>query len=182
MFDDLNGSNTNGIRIRSVLESGWTFGKDASNVLDAGRKVPWPDTEYDHIIIRKSDMVSFFKGLGNFRYTEAYAVLVLEVDTSLPQIYLWLMMGGNGTTTYQIASQATGGTIWRDVLVGNGETQQVRRVLTPQPFFRTGRTENGVVVVYLAALVVIIIVLNFPIFEGLGRLVRRRPRGSSVTP
>ena len=176
MFDDLNGSNTNGIRIRSVLESGWTLGKDASNVLDAGRKVPWPDTEYDHIIIRKGDMVSFFKGLRNFRYTEAYAVLVLEVDTSLPQIYLWLMMGGNGTTTYQIASQATGGTIWRDVLVGNGETQQVRRVLTPQPFFRTGRTENSVVVVWLAALVIIIIVLNFPIFEGLGRLVRRRAR------
>jgi len=174
MFDDLNGTNANGIRIRAVVDSGWTIGKDVDDVLNAGRKMPWPDTEYDHIIIRKGDMVAFFKGLRDFHYTEAYAVLVLDVDTSLPQIYLWLMMGGNGTTTYEIVSQANGGTIWRDVLVGNGETQQVRRVLTPQPFFRTGRTENVVVVSWLAIVLVLIVVLNFPVFEALSRIVRRR--------
>jgi hypothetical protein len=174
MFDDLNGTNKNGIRISSVVESGWAIGRDVDDVLNVGKKLPWPDTDYDHIITRKGDMIAFFKGLRDFHYTEAYAVLVLDVDTALPQIYLWLMMGGNGTTTYEIVSQATGGTIWRDVLVGNGETQQVRRVLTPQPFFRTGRTENVVVVAWLGIALVLIIVLNFPVFEALHRIVRRK--------
>jgi hypothetical protein len=174
MFDDLNGTNTNGLRIRTVVESGWLLGKDEKCVLDAGRKMLWPDTEYNRVITRKGDMVAFFKGLRDFHYTEAYAILVLDVDLSLPQIYVWLMIGGNGTTTFEIASQATGGTIWRDVLVGNGETQQVRRVLTPQPFFRTGRTENVVVVVWLVIALILIIVLNFPIFGALRHLMRKR--------
>lgn len=175
MFDDLNGTNTNGLKIRAVVGSAWVLGKNEDDVLDAGRKIPWPDTEYDRIITRKGDMVAFFKGLSDFHYTEAYAILVLDIDISLPQIYVWLMVGGNGITTFEIVSQATGGTIWRDVLVGNGETQQVKRVLTPQPFFRTGRTENVVVVAWLAIALILIIVLNFPIFEALHRLRRKRP-------
>jgi len=176
MFDDLNGTNTNGIRITSVVEDGWLQGKDVDTVIDAGQKIPWPDTEYNHIITRHGDMVMFFKGVGDFHYTEAYAVLVLSIDVSMPQIYVWLMVGGNGTTTFQIVSEATGGTIWQDVLVGNGETQQVRRVLTPQPFFRTGRTENGVVILFLSLALVTIIVLNFPIFEAVRRQIKRRHR------
>jgi len=173
MFDDLNGTNTNGIRIKSVLSSGWLLGKDENDVLDAGRKVAWPDQEYNSIITRHGDMVSFFKGIRNFHYTEAYADLILEVDSSLPQIYVWLMTGGNGTTTFDIVSKTTGGTIWRDVVVGTGETQQVRRVMTPQPFFRAGRAESSVVVAWLSAVIVIIIVLNFPLLEALNRYVRR---------
>jgi hypothetical protein len=176
MFDDLNGTNTNGLRIRSVVALGWSLGKDDNDILDAARKASWVDTEYDRLITRKGDMVSFFKGLGDFHYTEAYAVLVLEIDVSLPQIYVWLMTGGNGTTTFEIVSQATGGTIWRDVIVGNGETQQVKRVMTPQPFFRTGRSENGVVIAWLSIVLVVIVVLNFPVFEALRRIrPKRRP-------
>lgn len=174
MFDDLNGTNTNGIRIRTVVGYGWTLGKDDDDVLYAGRKISWPDTDYSGIITRKGDMVTFFKGLQDFHYTEAYAILVLDVDVSLPQIYVWLMMGGNGTTTFQIVSQASGGTIWQDVLVSSGETQQVKRVLTPQGFFRTGRTENVVVIAWLGVVLLVIVILNFPIFEALRRIRRRR--------
>ncbi len=174
MFDDLNGTNTNGMRIKSVLSTGWIVGKEENDVLDAGRKIAWPDTEYNSIITRHGDMVYFFKGIRNFHYTEAYADLVLEVDSSLPQIYVWLMTGGNGTTTFDIVSKTTGGTIWRDVIVGTGETQQVRRVMTPQPFFRTGRAESSVVVAWLSAVIIIIVVLNFPFLEALGRRVHRR--------
>lgn len=174
MFDDLNGTNTNGMRIKSVLSTGWIVGKEENDVLDAGRKIAWPDTEYNSIITRHGDMVYFFKGIRNFHYTEAYADLVLEVDSSLPQIYVWLMTGGNGTTTFDIVSKTTGGTIWRDVIVGTGETQQVRRVMTPQPFFRTGRAESSVVVAWLSAVIIIIVVLNFPFLEALGCRVHRR--------
>src|SRR5208283_199536 len=55
MFDDLNGTNTNGIRIVSVVDSGWLIGNGENDVLDVGRKIPWPDTEYEHIITRKGD-------------------------------------------------------------------------------------------------------------------------------
>jgi hypothetical protein len=180
LFDDLNGTNTNGIRIKTVSDSGWLVGKDADDVLDAGRKIPWPDTEYDQIVIRKGDMVTFFKGLRDFHYTEAYADLILEIDTSLPQIYVWLMTGGNGTTTFDIVSKATGGTIWRDVVVGTGETMQVRRVMTPQPFFRAGRAESAVVVAWLSVVIVTIIFLNFPIVELVARRVRRWRKTNSA--
>jgi hypothetical protein len=174
MFDDLNGTNTNGIRIKSVLDTGWLVGNEENDVLDAGRKIAWPDTDYNTTIIRHGDMVSFFKGIRNFHYTELYADLVLEVDSSLPQIYVWLMSGGNGTTTFDIVSQTTSGTIWRDVIVGTGETQQVRRVMTPQPFFHAGRAESTVVVAWLSAVIVIIVFLNFPLLEALNRRVRGR--------
>ena len=72
MFDDLNGTNTNGLRIHSVVSSGWTTGKEENDVLNVGRKITFPDTDYNRIVTRKGDMVSFFKGLGNFHYTEAY--------------------------------------------------------------------------------------------------------------
>jgi hypothetical protein len=174
MFDDLNGTNSNGIRIKTVLGTGWLTGKDENDVLDAGRKIPWPDTEYNRIITRKGDMVSFFKGIRNFNYTELYADLILEVEPDLPQIYVWLMTGGNGTTTFDIVSKTTGGTIWRDVVVGTGETQQVRRVMTPQPFFRTGRAESSVVVAWLSVGLAVMIILNFPLLEVLSQHVRGR--------
>ena len=179
MFDDLNGTNTNGIRIKTVLDAGWIVGKGENNVLDAGRKIPWPDTEYERIVTRRGDMVAFFKGIRNFNYTEAYADLVLEVDTSRPQIYLWLMTGGVGTTTFDIVSAANGGTLWRDVIVGTGETQQLRRVLTPQPFLHAGRAENGVVVAWLSVVIVVTIILNFPLLEVLARYVHRRRKTDS---
>lgn len=177
MFDDLNGTNTNGLRIHSVISAGWTVASDADDVIDAGQKIPWPDTLYNHPITRNGDMVTFLKGVGDFRYTEAYSVLVLDVDVSMPQVYVWLMVGGNGTTTFEIASQTTGGTIWRDVLVGNGETQQVKRIMTPQPFFQTGRTESVVVISWLTFAVVLVLLLNFPVLEALRRVKRKVSSG-----
>ncbi len=178
MFDDLNGTNTNGIRIKTVLNSGWLVGNGENNVLDAGRKIPWPDTEYEHIVTRNGDMVAFFKGIRNFNYTEAYAELVLEVDIDAPQIYIWLMTGGIGTTTFDIVSTTNGGTIWRDVIVGTGETEQLRRVMTAQPFLHAGRAESAVVVAWLSVGIVAIIILNFPLVELLTRYVRKR-RGAN---
>jgi len=173
LFDDLNGTNTNGIRIKSVANSGWLEGKDSDDQLFAGRKIAWPDTEFDRIIARKGDMVAFFKGLRDFHYAEAYADLILEINFELPRVYVWLMTGGNGTTTFEIVSQDTGGTIWRDIVVGTGETQQVKRVMSPQPFFRPGRTETTVVIAWLSIIILVMIVLNFPILEVVSERIRK---------
>jgi len=174
LFDDFNGTNSNGIRIKSVVSSGWIEGRDADDQLYAGRKIAWPDTEYDRVVVRKGDMVAFFKGLGDFHDTEAYSDLVLEVNIELPRVYFWLMTGGNGTTTFEIVSRDTGGTIWRDIVVGAGETVQVKRVMSPQPFFQPGRTETTIVVVWLSIVIIAIIVLNFPVLELLTQRLRRK--------
>jgi len=174
LFDDLNGTNSNGIKIRSVVSSGWLEGRDSDDVVYAGRKIAWPDTEYDRVVTRKGDMVAFFKGLGDFHETTAYADLTLEVNMDLTWVHVWLMTGGNGTTSFEIVSRETGGTIWRDIVVGTGETQQVRRVMSPQPFFRTGRAESTIVVTWLSIVILVIIFLNFPVLEALRKRIRRR--------
>jgi hypothetical protein len=176
LFDDLNGTNSNGLRIRSMIGSGWLEGKDSNDQLYVGRKMAWPDTEYDTIVARKGDMVAFFKGLNDFHYTEVYADLILEVNIDLPRVYIWLMTGGNGTTSFEIVNQDNGGTLWRDIIVASGETQQVKRVMSPQPFFRAGRTESSVVVTWLTIGILVMVVLNFPILETILALVRRKTR------
>jgi len=179
LFDDLNGTNTNGIRIKSVLSNGWYTGKYVDYTLDVGRKIPWQDQAYNQTIIRHDDLMSFYKGLGDFRYSEVYADVVFELDLSMPQVYVWLMSGGNGTTTFEITNLQNGGTIWRDIIVGNGVTQQVRRVMSPQPFFRPGRSESVVVVAWLSVAMTIIIFLNFPILElVVARIKEHRHHGS----
>jgi len=174
LFDDVNGTNSNGIRIKTVVDYGWLEGKDSDDQLYVGRKFAWPDTEYNATLARKGDMVAFFKGLNDFHSTEAYADLILEVNIDLARVYVWLMTGGKGVTSFEIVSQDTGGTIWRDIIVGSGETQQVKRVMSPQPFFRTGRAESSVLVTWLTIGIIVIVVLNFPILETLLALVRKK--------
>jgi len=181
LFDDLNGTNANGLGISSVLDSGWTIGRDFDDVLQAGRKLSWPDQVYGRIVLRHGDLVEFFKGLNDFHYTEVYADLVLMVDASSPQVYVWLMGGGNGTTTFQITSPATGGTIWRDIIVGNSVTQQVRRVMSSLPFLRPGRTESLVVIAWLGIVVAVIITLNFPVLEFIHRRIKQTRQAHRVS-
>jgi hypothetical protein len=181
LFDDLNGTNSNGLGIQSVLGSGWTTGKDFDDLLQAGRKLAWPDQVYGRIVLRHGDLVEFFKGLNDFHYTAIYADLVLNVDASLPQVYLWLMGGGNGTTTFEITSPATGGTIWQDIIVGSSVTQQVRRVMSPLPFLHPGRTESLVVIVWLGIVVAAIIVMNFPVLELIHRRIKHARQARRVS-
>lgn len=173
LFDDLNGTNANGLGIKSILGTGWSTGQDFDDSLQAGRKLSWPDQVYGQTVLRHGDLVEFFKGLNDFHYTEVYADIVLNVDASLPQVYLWLMGGGNGTTTFEITSPATGGIIWRDIIVGNTVTQQVRRVMSSEPFLHPGRTESSVVIAWLGIVVFAIVVMNFPVFEIIYRRIKR---------
>jgi len=174
LFDDLNGSNTNGLKIASVLATGWFTARSAEYTLDAGSKIPWQDQIFNQTVVRHGDQVEFFKGLRVFNYSEAFADLLLDVNLSMPQVSVWLMSGGNGTTSYEISNLNTGGTLWRDVIVGNGVTQQVRRVMSPQPFFETARGGDLVVVAWLSGVAVIVLVLNFPIPELISHKLKTR--------
>jgi hypothetical protein len=178
LFDDLNGTNSNGIKIKSVLSSGWLEGRETDYVVYAGRKIAWPDTEYNRSITRYGDMIAFFKGLRHFHDAVAYADLTLEVNLGLDRVYVWLMTGGNGTTTFEIVSRDTGGIIWQDIVVGTGETLQAKRVMSPQPFFEAGRAENSIVVTWLSIVVLAMIVLNFPVVEAIRKRMRRKADGS----
>ena len=142
--------------------------------LDAGSKIAWQDQIFNETVIRRGDQVEFFKGLMNFQYSEAYADLLLDVNISMPQVSVWLMSGGNGTSSFEISNLNTGGTIWRDEIVGNGVTQQVRRIMSPQPFFETAQSGDLVVVGWLTGVSVVVIVLNFPIPELISRKVKER--------
>ena len=179
LFDDFNGTNSNGIGLKSVVGVGWLYGKDFGDTIDAGAKIPWQDQVYNQTVVRHGDLVGFFKGLNDFHYTEAYADLVLNVNVAPLQIYIWLMSGGNGTTTFEITSPDTGGTIWRDIIVGNGVTQQVRRIMSPEPFFHPGRTESLVVILWLVGAISAIIIMNSPVLELVGRRIRRLRRARS---
>jgi len=181
LFDDLNGTNSNGIRIKSVLSSGWLEGRETDYVVYAGRKMAWPDTQYNESITRHGDMVAFFKGLGNFDNAVAYADLTLEVNLDLSRVYVWLMTGGNGTTTFEIVSRDTGGVIWQDIVVGTGETLQARRVMSPQPFFEAGRAESSIVVAWLSIVILVIIILNFPVLEAIRKRMRKKTNGREPT-
>ena len=178
MFDDLNGTNANGIKIATVLSSGWLTTKNPNYSLVVGRKIVWQDQVYNGTVVRYGDQVEFFKGLMNFEYSEAYADLTLDVNESMPLVYVWLMSGGNGTSTFEINNLNTGGTIWRDVIVGNGLTQQVRRIMSPQPFFAPGRAGDLTVMAWLVIGIVVVITLNFPVPELLARKIRGRRRTS----
>jgi len=172
LFDDLNGTNTNGIAIAEVLDTGWFTAQNAEYTLVAGSKVAWQDQVFNQTIIRHGDQVEFFKGLRNFQFSEAYADLLLDINMSMPQVSVWLMTGGEGTTTFEMTNINTGGTLWQDVIVGNGVTQQVRRIMSPQPFFQTATNGDLVVMGWLAGVVVIVIVLNFPIPELISHKLR----------
>jgi hypothetical protein len=86
------------------------------------------------------------------------------------------MTGGNGTTSFEIVNKDNGGTLWRDIVVASGETQQVKRVMSPQPFFQPGRAESSVVVTWLTIGILVMVLLNFPILETILALVRRKTR------
>ena len=164
------------MKISTVLATGWFTAKNADYTLDAGRKIAWQDQIFNQTIVRRGDQVEFFKGLKNFQYSEAYADLLLDVNMSMPQVSVWLMSGGNGSSTFELSSLDTGGTLWRDVIVGNGVTQQVRRVMSPQPFFGTAQSGDLVVMGWLSGVVVIIIALNFPVPELISRKLKTRRR------
>jgi len=163
MFDDTNGTNTNGIRFKKIGDYGWLIRHDDDDAIDVGVDETWFDILYGGEVVSKTgDIVAFFKGENDFEYTEMYADIAFEVDMSRSQIYLFLMIAGKGTTTFEMYVKSSNTLIWKDSFSGDGRTQHIKRYIPAQIFFQTS-TVGSVTVISMTLITILIIVgLNLP--------------------
>jgi hypothetical protein len=167
MFDDANGTNTNGLRLVSVLGYGWVMGNDEDDVIDVGVDLTWYDILYEGEAVSKTgDIVAFFKGNDDFDYTEMYADVVLEVDAAAQQVYIYLMIAGKGVTTFQLVNLKTGLTIWRETVSGDGRTMHIKRYIPTQNFLRSPTVGSATVVSMMVVSALILLGLNLPRVKG----------------
>ncbi|MEM3608191.1 MAG: hypothetical protein QW238_04930 [Candidatus Bathyarchaeia archaeon] len=176
MFDDQEGMNTNGIRLYEVKSYGWIMGDDEDDIIDVGEDLTWYDILYNGTsTVKTGDIVAFFKQNNDFDYTEMYADLVFEVDESKDQIYIFLMVAGQGTTTFELINKETGAVVWRDIITGIGGTQHIQRFIPAKLFVRSTKVESITVLSLALITVFIAFIFNMPSF-------RRCPRsGTSGT-
>ncbi len=160
MFNDLDGTNQNGLRVLAFHSRGWLSGNESGDRIDAGFGLTFVDVLYNSTVTKTGDIAGFFKGNYNFRHTKLYVDVVLDVDMGLPNVYIVLMLAGAGTTNFEFINKQTGVVIWQDSETGRSFTQYIIRTIAPQAFF-TKQTINTILVfALLIGGVITIIVLN----------------------
>ena len=164
MFNDLDGTNQNGLRIVAIRSHGWLAGNETDDRIDAGFGLTFVDVLYNSTVAKTGDIVGFFKGNNNFGHTKMFADVVLDVDMGLPSVYVVLMLAGAGTTTFQFINKQTGVVIWQDAETGRSFTEYVVRTMSPQAFF-TKETINTILVlaVIIGAILTVIALNPIPI-------------------
>lgn len=163
MFDDTNGTNTNGIRFKEIISYGWVIKHDENDIIDVGVDLTWFDILYGGDPVNKTgDIVAFFKGENDFEYTEVFSDIIFEVDTSLSQIYIYLMISGKGTTTFELYNKKTNTIIWKETYSGDGHTQHIKRYIPSQLFFQVPRVASTTVISMALITILIVIGLNLP--------------------
>jgi len=165
MFSDLYGTYLNGIRVVKFDDYGWLSGNSSKYRIDAGFSLTFVDIIYNSTVVRTGDIVGFFKGVNVFRYTRMFADVVLEVNTSMMSVSIFLMLAGAGTTTFQFIDKQSGITIWQDTEAGNSFTQYVRRSISPIAFFLKPEIPNFSVFLLLVLAVTVIVILNSPVLK-----------------
>lgn len=176
MFDDANGTNTNGIRFKAIKDYGWILKHDDDDIIDVGVDITWHDILYGGESVNKTgDIVAFFKGNWDFAYTIMYADIIFEVDASKPQVYVYLMVAGRGTTTFELLDKKTGTTLWRETVSGDGQTQHIKRYLPTAVFLQTSNLSSMTALSMIAITSLILLGLNFPRVKrrAAGRLKKR---------
>jgi hypothetical protein len=177
MFNDLDGTNQNGLRVVAFHSRGWLSGNDSDDRIDAGFALTFVDVLYNSTVAKTGDIVGFFKGVNDFRHTKMFVDVVLDVDMGLPNVYVVEMLAGAGTTTFQFINKQTGVVIWQDSETGRSFTQFVLRTMSPQAFF-TKQTINTILVFALIIGGIITIIALNPI--PLRRPVKRRSDDGGV--
>lgn len=176
MFDDEVGNNTNGIRFKYILSCGWLKGNDSRYEISVG-KGTWYDVLYNVTVRKTGDIVAFNKQRNDFNYTEMYADIVFEVDTSMISCYVWLMLAGQGTTVFQLTNLEHQYLLWQETWSGTGHTSHVRRYLMVDSFFRRWEVSPTSVVV-LTLLAILMMILLSPITKKITR--DKAPRRKSL--
>jgi hypothetical protein len=160
MFNDIYGSNTNGIRVLEFLGHGWLASNDSDDRIDAGFGLTFIDVLYNSTVSKTGDIVGFFKGNNDFRHTKMFVDVVLDIDISLPSVYVYLMLAGAGTTTFQFINKQTGVLIWQDSENGHTFTQYAMRSMFPKAFFTTERIDTLLVIALIVSGLISIVALN----------------------
>jgi len=170
MFNDLYGTNINGIRVVSFDSHGWLSGNATGDRIDAGHDLTFVDVLYNSTVTKTGDIVGFFKGNNVFRHTKMFVDVELQIDMGQPNVYVVLMLAGAGTTTFQFINKQTGVIVWQDSENGRTFTQYLIRSMPPQVFFTKETIETTLVIAVIIGGVISIVVLNpIPI---------RRPRNN----
>ena len=160
MFNDIYGTNTNGIRILQFLGHGWLSGNNSNDRIDAGFHLSFVDVLYNSTVTNTGDIVGFFKGNNNFSHTKMYVDVVLDIDMGQPSVYVYLMLAGAGTTTFQFINKNTGVLIWEDSENGHTFTQYDMRSMSPKVFFTTERIDSILVIALIVVGIISIVILN----------------------
>lgn len=182
MFDDEVGNNTNGVRFKYILSYGWLKGNDSDDEIVIG-KTAWYDVLYNLTVKKTGDIVAFNKQRNDFDHTEMYADIVFETDMSVITGYVWLMLAGQGITTFQLTNLEQKFAVWEDTLSGTGHTRHVKRYVMIDSFFRRWEISPTTVVV-LILIVILVMVLLGPIIPRRKRSRNEKTRvvkGSSTS-
>jgi hypothetical protein len=177
MFNDLDGTNQNGLRIVAFRSRGWLTGNDSNARIDAAFDLTFVDVLYNSTVVKTGDIVGFFKGNNDFSHTKMFADVILDVNMGLPSVYVVLMLAGAGTTTFQFINKQTGVLIWQDAETGRSFTEYVVRSVSPQAFFVKQSISSMLVVALIIAAAITVVALN-PI--PLRRPVKRRNEDGDV--
>jgi len=179
MFDDEAGNNTNGIRFKYILSCGWLKGNDSDDEITIG-KGTWIDVLYNVTVKKTGDIVAFNKQRNDFNHTEMYADIVFETDTRLVTGYFWLMLAGQGTTTFQLINLEEQYTIWQETLSGTDHTSHVKRYIMLDSFFRKWEI-SPTSIAFLALIVILVMVLLGPVIPERRGIPRNRMRRQDVS-
>jgi hypothetical protein len=163
MFNDLYGTNANGIRIVEFHSHGWLLGNDSNYRIDAARGLTFLDIIYNSTVIKTGDIIGFFKGNNDFRHTRMFADVILEVNLDMTSVSVYLMLAGAGTTTFQFINKETGVVLWEDTETGRSVTQYLPRYMSSQVFFTKEKIDTYLVLALVAGTIFTIVILN-PIY------------------
>jgi hypothetical protein len=166
MFNDLYGTYLNGIRVVKFDGYGWLSGNSSKYRIDAGFSLTFVDIIYNSTVTRTGDIIGFFKGSNVFRFTRMFADVILEVNTRMMSVSIYLMLAGAGTTTFEFIDKQSGTIIWQDTETGNSFSQYVRRSIPSDVFFLKPQIPNFSVLLLFAFVVAVIILLNTPTLKG----------------
>jgi hypothetical protein len=160
MFNDLDGTNQNGLRVVAFHSHGWLLGNDSDDRIDAGLDLTFVDVLYNSTVAKTGDIVGFFKGNNDFRHTKMFVDVTLDVNTGQPNVYVVIMLAGAGTTTFQFINKETGVLIWQDSENGRTFTQYVPRTMSSHAFFTKESINTVLVFAVIIGGVITIIALN----------------------
>ena len=78
---------------------------------------------------------------------------------------IFLMVAGQGTTTFEFINKETGTVVWKEVITGIGGTQHIQKFIPAQILLRSVKVDSSTVLSITLITICMIIILNIPKLE-----------------